>query len=95
MTARRIAFGAKPTAADWVREGDGQAPAETLTGAPAPKAALYTARLTIDVTPALRGRIKLAAFKRDLTVADLLRTLLERAFPPEDDGQTDDREARR
>ena len=68
MTARRVAFGAKPTAADWVGEGDGQAPAETSTGAPAPKAALYTARLTIDVTPALRGRIKLAAFRDRWTI---------------------------
>ena len=41
----------------------------------------FTARLTIDVTPALRGRIKIAAFQRGLTVADMLRALLEREFP--------------
>jgi len=41
----------------------------------------FTARLTIDVTPALRGRIKIAAFQRGLTVADMLRALLDREFP--------------
>jgi len=45
----------------------------------------YTARLTIDVTPALRGRIKIAAFQRGVTVADMLRDLLAREFP-EDSG---------
>ena len=41
----------------------------------------FTARLTIDVAPALRGRIKIAAFQRGLTVADMLRALLEGEFP--------------
>ena len=41
----------------------------------------FTARLTIDVTPALRGRIKVAAFQRGITVADMLRDLLAREFP--------------
>lgn len=45
-------------------------------------AANYTARLTIDVTPELRGRIKIAAFKCGITVADLLRDLLSKQFPP-------------
>jgi hypothetical protein len=36
------------------------------------------------VTPALRGRIKVTAFQRGLTVADMLRALLDREFP--DDG---------
>ena len=45
-----------------------------------------TARLTIDVTPALRGRIKVTAFRRGLTVADMLRTLLEREFPDDAGG---------
>ena len=44
----------------------------------------FSARLTIDVTPALRGRIKVTAFRRGVTVADMLRTLLDREFP--DDG---------
>jgi hypothetical protein len=41
----------------------------------------FTARLTIDVTPALRGRIKVTAFRRGTTVADMLRALLDREFP--------------
>jgi hypothetical protein len=45
------------------------------------EAAAFTARLTIDVTPALRGRIKVDAFRRGITVADMLRDLLAREFP--------------
>ena len=41
----------------------------------------FTARLTIDITPKLRGRIKVAAFRRGVTVADMLRELLTREFP--------------
>ncbi|GBQ14182.1 hypothetical protein HKD31_14805 [Gluconobacter sp. R71646] len=40
----------------------------------------FTARLTIDVTPALRARLKVAAFQRGITVADMLRALLAREF---------------
>ncbi len=35
----------------------------------------------MDITPALRGRIKIAAFQRGITVADMLRDLLAREFP--------------
>jgi hypothetical protein len=45
-------------------------------------AAAFTARLTIDVTPDMRGQIKIAAFQRGVTVADMLRELLAREFPP-------------
>lgn len=45
------------------------------------KATVFTAPLTIDVTPALRGRIKVIALRRGLTVADMLRELLEDAYP--------------
>ncbi len=41
----------------------------------------FSARLTIDVTPDLRGRIKIVAFQRGVTVADMLRDLLAREFP--------------
>jgi hypothetical protein len=41
----------------------------------------FTARLTIDVTPELRGRIKVVAFQRGTTVAEMLRDLLHREFP--------------
>jgi hypothetical protein len=57
-----------------VRRGDGPA---------TPKADLYTARLTVDVTPELRGRIRIAAFRRGVTMAVLLRELLDGAFPEE------------
>ena len=40
----------------------------------------YSARLTIDVTPALRGRIKIVAFQRGLTVAEMVRDLLAREY---------------
>ncbi|MCP6379741.1 chromosome partitioning protein ParB, partial [Klebsiella pneumoniae] len=39
------------------------------------------ARLTLDITPAMRSRIKVSAFTQGVTVADLLRGLLEREFP--------------
>jgi hypothetical protein len=45
--------------------------------------ATFTARLTIDVTPQQRGRIKVAAFRRGVTVAEMLRDLLAREFPPQ------------
>lgn len=76
-TPSRAAIGPRPLdaarAASWVREGDrplGDALARDV----------YTARLTIDVTPALRGRIKVSAFERGVTVAAMLRELLVREF---------------
>ncbi|RZZ90203.1 chromosome partitioning protein ParB [Pseudoxanthomonas winnipegensis] len=76
MSGKRIGIGARPPtnphAEAWIREGDGAA---------LQKADVYTARLTLDITPALRARIKVSAFSQGMTVADLLRGLLERAFP--------------
>lgn len=46
----------------------------------------FTARLTVDITSELRGRIKVAAFRRGITVADMLRDLLSRTFPDTDGG---------
>lgn len=43
--------------------------------------AAFTARLTIDITPELRSRIKIVAFRRGVTVADMLRDLFPREFP--------------
>ena len=74
--AKRVGIGARPPANPhaeaWIRQGDANALG---------KGDLYTARLTLDVTPALRARIKIVAFGRGVTVADLLRRLLEREFP--------------
>lgn len=73
---RRAPIGRRPgadPASTWVRQAD-------MSETPA-KASVYTARLTIDVTSALRGRIKVIAFRRGLTAADMLRALLEREYP--------------
>lgn len=70
-------FAARPSdPEDWIKSAD-------RADAKRPD---YNARLTIDITPELRGRIKIAAFERGVTVADMLRDLLARAFPePEGD----------
>jgi hypothetical protein len=74
-------FAARPGDAEgWIRSAD--APARRANDA-----SEFTARLTIDVTPAQRGRIKVAAFRRGVTVADMLRDLLAREFP-DDPGET-------
>jgi hypothetical protein len=71
------AFAARPSDAEaWVR----RPPSRDR------EPSLYTARLTIDVTPGQRGRIKVAAFQRGMTVADMLRALLAREFPEHDGG---------
>jgi hypothetical protein len=75
----RRSFAARPGAPDiWIKA------AENPRGRKADTMA-YTARLTIDVTPDLRGRIKVTAFQRGQTVADMLRELLAGAFPAEGD----------
>jgi hypothetical protein len=80
VSGKRVPFAGKPkrgvSADSWVRQGDAQDGVAT----PA-KADVFTARLTIDVTSALRGRIKVAAFRGGVTVADMLRELLEREYP--------------
>lgn len=77
MTERsnRRGFAARPGDAEsWIKAND------TSSRSP-DEAAAFTARLTIDVTPALRGRIKVVAFRRGITVANMLRDLLAREFP--------------
>lgn len=71
------AFAARPSTPDaWVRTPEPKASADG-------KGDIFTARLTIDITPELRGRIKVAAFRRGQTVADMLRDLLAREFSNE------------
>lgn len=73
---RRALIGRRPgadPASAWVQQ------AEAVMAVT--KASIYTARLTIDVTPALRGRIKVVAFQRGVTAVEMLRELLEREFP--------------
>lgn len=75
--ARKPAFVRRPSDPDaWVRAPDRATPASRET---------FTARLTIDVTPAMRGRLKIIAFRQGQTVADMLRALLDREFPEDGD----------
>ncbi|WP_150428693.1 chromosome partitioning protein ParB [Dechloromonas sp. CZR5] len=73
---KRVGIGVRPPADPhaeaWVRQGE----ANNLQ-----KGDLYTARLTLDITPAMRACIKVSAFTQGVTVAELLRALLEREFP--------------
>lgn len=72
----RQGFAARPVDPEqWIKAADAKPQTEG-------NAAAFTARLTIDVTPDLRGRIKIAAFGRGQTVADMLRDILAREFPP-------------
>lgn len=65
-------FAARPTGAEaWVRASEPVAK----------RADAFSARLTIDVTPACRARIKIAAFARGQTVADMIRDLFDQAYP--------------
>jgi hypothetical protein len=71
----RRGFVSRPGDAEsWIKapEANGRRPDDSYA---------FSARLTIDVTPALRGRIKVAAFQRGITVADMLRDVLSREFP--------------
>ena len=72
MSGKRIGIGARPLADPqaeaWIRQG-----AAVDSG----KAERYSARLTLDVTPALRTRIKLAAFDRGVRMAEMLREVLK------------------
>ena len=43
----------------------------------------FSARLTIDVTPDLRARIKITAFERGVTVAYMLRLAPAEGLPPD------------
>lgn len=75
MKERKHRFASRPGDAEgWIKAVEPQANGRTA-------ASLFIARLTIDVTPELRGRIKVAAFRRGVTVADMLRDLLAREFP--------------
>ena len=68
-------FAARPSDPDtWIRTTDARTNGTGIDPG-------FIARLTIDVTPALRGRIKIVAFRRGVTVADMLRELLAREYP--------------
>jgi hypothetical protein len=72
MSGKRIGLGAHPLADPrdevWVRQS-----AIIDNG----KVERYSTRLTLDVTPALRTRLKLAAFAPGVTMAKILREVLK------------------
>ena len=77
MTTRtdKRGFAARPADPEgWIRAGDARPARDGAVTA-------HSARLTSDITPELRGRIKIAAIRRGITVADMLRDLLAREFP--------------
>ena len=83
MTVRteKRGFASRPGDAEgWIKAGE-------TPPARSGDAAAFTARLTIDITPELRGRIKVAAFRHGITVADMLRDLLAREFPTSEGDQ--------
>jgi hypothetical protein len=72
---RKSAFTSQPGNAErWVKSYRAQVQSQRERSA-------FTARLSIDVTTDLRGRIKITAFERGVTVADMLRDLLLKTFP--------------
>jgi hypothetical protein len=82
MTRRdpKPSFASRPGDAEsWIKAPEHSAPTPSNADG-------FTARLTIDVTPGLRGRIKVAAFRRGTTVADMLRDLLSATFRETDGG---------
>ena len=71
----RRSFAARPADPEsWIKASDAPSARGSTDGG-------YSARLTIDITPDLRGRIKIAAFQRGVTVTEMLRELLTREFP--------------
>ena len=77
---RKSKFTSRPGDAErWVKS-------RNMQRRPRRKRGPFTARLTIDVAPDLRGRVKIAAFQRGVTVADMLRDLLLKTFPGTDGG---------
>nr|WP_113866485.1 hypothetical protein [Brenneria salicis]NMN91443.1 hypothetical protein [Brenneria salicis ATCC 15712 = DSM 30166]RBP62710.1 plasmid segregation centromere-binding protein ParG [Brenneria salicis ATCC 15712 = DSM 30166]RLM30670.1 hypothetical protein BHG07_09545 [Brenneria salicis ATCC 15712 = DSM 30166] len=69
-------FAARPADPEsWIKASE---PSSTRAGG----GTAFSARLTIDIAPELRGRIKIVAFGRGITVANMLRDLLAREFPP-------------
>ncbi len=72
--SNRQGFASRPADSErWIKSAESKSNASAASG--------FTARLTIDVTPDQRARIKIVAFQRGITVADMLRELLAREFP--------------
>ena len=80
----RTLIGRRPSAGmaaeGWVQSGGEPARGDVTTSRDR-----YAARLTVDVSRELRGRIKIVAFKQGFTVAKLVREILEREFGDDSD----------
>jgi hypothetical protein len=82
MTAHDLGSGlaARPRDAEtWIRTPDPSSSANLVADP-------HTARLGVDITRVLRGRIRIAAFRGSVGVAEMLRDLLAREFPDTDGG---------
>ena len=69
----------------WVMNRDRAEPVQTTQDAPNPE---RTKRLTIDVSISLHKRIKSRCALRDEQMADVIRDLLEKQFPPNPDAKS-------
>lgn len=76
MNSKRIGIGARPMA-----DPRAEAWIQQRVEAGRQQDDRQTARMTLDVTPALRTRIKLKSIERGVTMAQMLREVLEREFP--------------
>lgn len=76
MSSKRIGIGARPMA-----DPRAKAWIQQRVEAGSQQDHRQTARMTLDVTPALRTRIKLKSIERGVTMAQMLREVLEREFP--------------
>ncbi len=76
MSSKRIGIGARPMA-----DPRAKAWIQQRVEAGRQQDDRQTARMTLDVTPALRTRIKLKSIERGVTMAQMLREVLEREFP--------------
>lgn len=76
MNSKRIGIGARPMA-----DPRAEAWIQQRVEAGRQQDDRQTVRMTLDVTPALRTRIKLKSIERGVTMAQMLREVLEREFP--------------
>jgi hypothetical protein len=65
-------FRIRRTAKDWVKDPD-----VWRQQLPPLKGEIYTARLTVDVTPELRRKLRAAALRADCAMSVIVRRLLE------------------
>ncbi len=82
MAQKKVEFNSKPVKSDpsiedWVTTRNIDTEQEKVEEIPSEK----MKRLTIDVTPRLHRAIKMRSVEQGVTMADLVRDLLENSFP--------------